>query len=62
MKVAWNCCVVPLAIEGLAGVTPMELTDTHAPVVVLQCGALTGHWVSFAHEPPSIGASGGGGV
>jgi hypothetical protein len=40
----------------------MELTETHAPVVVLQCGALTGHWVSFAHEPPSIGASGGGGV
>jgi hypothetical protein len=52
-----------LAIEGLAGVTPMELTDTHAPVVVLQCGALVGHCVSFAQvEPPSIGgASGGGG-
>ena len=31
--VAWNCWLVPLAMEGLTGVTPIEPTETQAPVV-----------------------------
>jgi hypothetical protein len=59
VMVAWNCCLVPSAIDGLGGVTATAAADTQAPVVVLQCGLFVGHWVSSVQKRPAS-ASGGG--
>src|SRR5689334_13189140 len=58
--VAVNCCCVPSAIDGLVGVTPTPVAETHAPVVVLQCGALDGHWLSAVQWNTSASGCGFG--
>ena len=43
VMVATNCCVVPAAMDGVAGVTAKATRETQAPVFVLQWGAVGPH-------------------